>query len=199
MHEGRLTGSGNAGHRDHHVERDGDIDPLQVVGACTIKSDDALGVDGTPGDYARGLHFATEISRGQRACAIGQHSAIGAFKDDAAAQFAGAGPEVNDMVGCAHHVSIVFDDNYGVAEIAELFEDADQSSGIAAVEPDGWLVENVTSSNESRSQAGGQLNALRLATREGRGEPVESKVIEADVIQELEPLPDLDQDFVGDL
>ena len=31
VHQRRFAGAGNAGDRDHHVQRNGDVDALQVV------------------------------------------------------------------------------------------------------------------------------------------------------------------------
>ena len=122
----------------------------------------------------------------------------GAFEDDAAAVFAGAGAEVDDVVGGAHHVGIVLHHHDGVAQVAQLCEDADEAAGVAAVQADGRLVEHVAGAHQPRAEAGGELDALRLAAGERGGEPVERQVVEADVVQELEALADLDQDLVGD-
>ena len=37
----------------------------------------------------------------------------------------------------------MLDDEDGVAEVAEVFEDADELGGIARMQADGWLVEHV--------------------------------------------------------
>jgi hypothetical protein len=49
-----------------------------------------------------------------------------AFGEDVAAEFARAGAEVEEMVGGADDVGVVLDDEDGVAEVAQLFEDADE-------------------------------------------------------------------------
>ena len=45
-----------------------------------------------------------------------------AVGDDVAAVLAGAGAEVEDVVGVADGVFVVLDDEDGVAEVAEVFE-----------------------------------------------------------------------------
>ena len=50
-----------------------------------------------------------------------------------------------------------------ISEIAQLVEYANQPRSIAAMQTDGRLVQNVERAHQSRSQRGGQLNALRLA------------------------------------
>ncbi len=64
--------------------------------------------------------------------AVGHDFAVGAFEDDASAEFAGAGAEIDDVVGGAHEVGIVLDDDDGIAEVAQFFEDADEAAGVAA-------------------------------------------------------------------
>ncbi len=102
------------------------------------------------------------------------------------------------MVGRAHDVRVVLHHQDGVADVAQLVQDADQPSGVARMQPDGRLVEHVAGAHQARSQTSGELDALRLAAGERGREAVEGQVIEADVVQELEPLPDLDQDLLGD-
>ena len=43
---------------------------------------------------------------------------------DAAAVLAGAGPEVDEVVGRAHRLLVVLDDEHGVAEVAQPLERA---------------------------------------------------------------------------
>ena len=122
----------------------------------------------------------------------------GPFEDDVAAVLARAGAEVDDVVGGAHHVGIVLHHHDRVAEIAQFFEDADQAAGVAAVQSDGRLVEHVAGAHQARAEAGRELDALRFAAGERGGEAVERQVLQADVVQEFQPLADLDQDLVGD-
>ena len=66
------------------------------------------------------------------------------------------------------------------------------------MQADGGFVEHIAGSDQARSQTGGELDALRLAAGERGREAVEGEVIEAYVVQEFEPLADLDQDLFGD-
>src|SRR5579871_4415228 len=50
-----------------------------------------------------------------------------------------------------------------------------------------------------RAERRGQLDALRFAAGERRGEPIEGKVVEADFVEKLQTGADFLQDFVGDL
>ncbi len=66
------------------------------------------------------------------------------------------------------------------------------------MQSDGRFVENVAGAHQSRSEAGGELDALRFAAGESGGQAIEREVVEADVVQKFEALADLDQDLVGD-
>jgi hypothetical protein len=52
------------------------------------------------------------------------------------------------MVGRAHHLLVVFDDEHRVAEIAQPLEGCDQLRVVALVKPDRRLVEDVQDSDE---------------------------------------------------
>jgi len=58
---------------------------------------------------------------------------------------------------------VVLHHHNGIAQLAQLFQNPDQPSRVAAVQADGRLVEHVTRAHQSRPQAGGKLDALRLA------------------------------------
>ena len=102
------------------------------------------------------------------------------------------------MVGGADDIGVVFDDEDGVAEVAEVVEDPDQAFGVTGVEADGGFIKDVTSADEAGAEAGGELDALGFAAGEGGGEAVESEVFEADAIEEFEALLDFNEDLSGD-
>src|SRR5271154_950792 len=66
------------------------------------------------------------------------------------------------------------------------------------MQADRWLVEHVERAHKMRAQRRSQLDALRLAAGKRGGQPVEGQIVEADLIQELQPRADLFEDFVGD-
>ena len=112
-------------------------------------------------------------------------SGDGAGGEELAAELAGAGAEVEQVVGGADDVGVVLDDEDGVAEVAEVFHDADELGGIAGVEADGGLVEDVERADEAGAEGCGELDALRFAAGEGGGEAVEGEVVEADLVEEV--------------
>ena len=60
-----------------------------------------------------------------------------------AAQLAGAGPQIEQMIGRAQDVGVVLDDENGVAQVAQLFEDANQAGCIARMQADRRLVKDI--------------------------------------------------------
>ena len=102
------------------------------------------------------------------------------------------------MVGGADDVGIVLDDEDGVAEVAQGFEDADELGGVAGVQADGGFVEHVERADETRAERGGELDALRFAAGERGAEAVEGEVVEADFVEEVDALADLFEDLAGD-
>ena len=104
---------------------------------------------------------------------------------DIAAVFAGARPEVDDVIGRAHRLLVVLDDDDGVAEVAQLFERGEQARVVALVQTDRRLVEDVEHADQSRSDLRREPDALRLAAGERFRRATEREIVEADVIREI--------------
>ena len=115
-----------------------------------------------------------------------------------AARGAGAGAEVDDAVGVRHDLLVVLDDEQGVALGAQRLGGRDQPLGVAGVEADARLVEDVEDAGEVGAQLGGKPDALGLAPRQGDRGPVEREVVEADPAEEFQPFLDLGHDVPGD-
>ena len=177
--------------RNHHV------DILQVVSARAEDAQESpvgLVAAGGNGD----AQLAVEVAGGDglRRSSI---RVARAGEEELAAEFAGAGAEVDHVVGGGDGVGIVFDDEDGVAEIAQALEDFDEALGVARVQADGRLVEHVERADEMRAERRGELDALRFAAGERGGEAVEREVVEADFVEESQARADFFEDFVGDV
>src|SRR3954447_18615403 len=75
----------------------------------------------------------------------------------------------------------------------------DQAIGIATMQADRWLIENVQRSNQTRSQRCCELNPLRFATGEGGRQAVEGEVFEPDFVEETQPVLQFFEQFVRDV
>ena len=125
-------------------------------------------------------------------------SADRAADHDLAAVLAGAGADVDDVVGDRDRVLVVLDDDHGVAEVAQPDQRLDEAVVVALVQADRRLVEHVQHADQAGADLDGQPDALRLAAGERGRRPFEREVVEADVEQELQPVVDLLDDALGD-
>ena len=101
--------------------------------------------------------------------------------DELAAVFAGAGAEIDEGVGGAHHGFLVFDDDQGVALVAELVHHADEAFDVAGVQADGGFVEDEESGGKGGAETGGEVDAFDFTAGKGAGGAVEGEVAETDL------------------
>src|SRR6202020_2979311 len=81
--------------------------------------------------------------------------------------FATFGAEVNNPIGIADHIQIVFDDDDRIAQVTQPVQDVEQFSYIVEVQAGGGLIQQVKSlARLALAQLAGQLYALRFATGE---------------------------------
>ena len=107
-----------------------------------------------------------------------------------AAVDAGAGPDVEHVVGGADGVLVVLDHDHGIAEIAQPLERFQQPRIVALVQPDRRLVEHVEHAGEPRADLRGEPDALALAAGERARGARQREIFEPDVDQEFEPVAD---------
>ena len=108
-----------------------------------------------------------------------------------AALLAGPRPHVDEVVGRAHGLLVVFDDDHRVAQVAQPQQGVDEAPVVALMQADAGLVEDVEHADQRRADLGGQADALRLAAGQRRGGAAEREIAHADVGQEAQPLADL--------
>ena len=63
-----------------------------------------------------------------------QHLLYGTLKDNLAALATSARTNVNDVVGCQHHVAVVLYHDNGVAQVAQLLERVDEPVVVALMQ-----------------------------------------------------------------
>jgi hypothetical protein len=112
---------------------------------------------------------------------------------------AGAGAEVDEVVGRAHRLLVVLDDEHRVAQRAQALEGGDELRVVALVQPDRRLVEHVEHADQGRADLRGQPDALRLAARQRRRRAVHRQVADPDVVEEAQALVDLAHDEPRDV
>ena len=114
-----------------------------------------------------------------------------ALRHDVAAVDAGAGADVEHVVGGADRVLVVLDHDHGVAEVAQPLQRFEEPRVVALVQPDRRLVEHVEHAGEAGADLRGEPDALALAARQRAGGAREREIFEPDIDQEFQPLADL--------
>ena len=185
----RLAAARHAGDGGEQAERNLGRDVLQIVAARADDLEQAVRVRRPP-LRDRDLAHAVEILPGQRR-RVG-HDVVGrALGDDVAAVHAGAGADVDDVVGGADRVLVVLDHDHGVAEVAQPAQRFEEPRVVALVQADRRLVEHVEHAGQPGADLRRKPDALALAAGQRAGaRAVERQVFEADVDQECEPLAD---------
>ena len=124
-----------------------------------------------------------------------------ALRHQAAAAHAGARADVDQVLGGADGVFVVFDHHQRVAVVAELLQRAQQDAVVARVKADGGFVEHVAHALQVAAQLRGQADALRFAARQGGRAAIEREVAQAHLFQKRQTAVDLGQqvarDFAG--
>src|SRR5690606_2706721 len=124
VHQGGLARAGRPGDTGERAERDADVDVLEVVLLGALY-DEALAVAFPPSVGHGDLLVTPEVGGGEGA--VVAHELLGrALRHDLAAVHAGARAEVDDVVGRAHGLLVVLDDDERVAEVPEVVERAQE-------------------------------------------------------------------------
>ncbi len=143
--------------------------------------------------------FAGEIFAGP---ALRRGDQVGdlALGDEVAAVDAGAGADVEHIIGGADRVLVVLDDDHGVAEIAQPLERFEQARVVALVQADRRLVEHIEHAGEAGADLRGQPNALALAAGQRARRAGQREIFQPDIDQEFEAFADFfenpDRDFI---
>ena len=121
------------------------------------------------------------------------------FGDDLAAMDAGAGPDVDDMIGGEDRVLVMFDDDHRIAEIAQPPQRVEQPRIVALMQADRGFVEHVEHAGQARADLRGEADALAFAARQRARGARQRQIVEADIDEEPQPVADLLEDAAGDL
>ena len=195
LDETRLARSRNACDDGHHVKRNLNVDAPQVVHAGSADVD--MAVPGTTALRHGDLFLVQQIFDGI-AVGVGlQRLFVDIFritiKDDFATQTASVGANVDEMVGGAHDLLIVFHDDNGIAQRLEFLQHVDQALGVARMQADTGFVEDVERAYKTAAQRGTEVDALALTTGERVGEAVEGEIAQTHIEQELQTAGNLRQ------
>ena len=120
------------------------------------------GLDGSRRFVGTGIAFLPE-----RYCPVSDaspsESASASPSGDLAAAIAGAGAEIEQIIGGGDHLAIMFDQDQRVAEIAQVFQGLAGAGVIARMQADGRFIKDVKDAGQAAADLAGQANALRFA------------------------------------
>ena len=111
-----------------------------------------------------------------------------ALEADGAARRAGAGAEVDDVVGDRNRLGLVLDDEHRVALVAQPQQQVVHPLDVVRVQADRRLVEDIGDVGERGAEVADHLGALRLAPRQRARRPVEREVAQPDLDERVEGL-----------
>ena len=106
--------------------------------------------------------------------------------------------DVEHIVGLADHILVVFNDDHRVALIPKVFQRPDKSVVVALVQTNRRLIEDVKNARQTRPNLRGKADTLAFPTRQRARVSAHCKVVEANVVEEPQPLADLFHNCAGD-
>ncbi len=141
--EGALAGARDARDADEEAQRQVEVDAAEVVARGALQYYMLAALDAAPFGQLY-VAAAREVVECYAWFVLCQHL-VGhlAGEEHLAAMHAGAGADVDQVVGGEHHVAVVLDDDDRVAKVAQLLQTVYQAAVVALVEAYARLVEYV--------------------------------------------------------
>jgi len=109
----------------------------------------------------------------------------------------GLRPQLDHVIGCAHHRVIMLHDEHRIAQIAQALERADEPLIIRRVQANAGLVQHIEHASQARADLCGQPNALGFATTERATLAVQRQIAEPNIFQEAKTLRNLSPQFIA--
>ena len=82
---------------------------------------------------------------------------------------AGAGADIDDIIGRQDRILVMLDDDHRIAEVAQAPQRVEQPRIVALVQADRGLVEHIEHAGEAGADLRGKPDALALAARQRAG------------------------------
>ena len=163
--QGRFAAAGNAGDAGEQAERNIRRDIAQIIAARADQPQLASRVRLAALFRRRDLHAAGEIGAGERIL-VGHDVGRGSLRHDLAAMHAGAGADVDDIIGGEDGVLVMLDHDHRIAEVAQPPQGFQQPGIVALVQPDRGLVQHVEHAGQAGADLRGEADALAFAARQ---------------------------------
>ena len=120
------------------------------------------------------------------------------FKYNFASQSSGIRPHIYQVVRLPQNILVVLYDNHRVTQFNKIFQHPNQPMGVSAMQSDAGFVKNIQRTDERTAQRGCQLNTLTLSAAQCIRLPIQRKIVQPHVYQELQSVVNLCQYPRGD-
>ena len=109
-----------------------------------------------------------------------------------------AGSDIHDVIGGAHSILVVLDNDDCVPHVTQIFERMQELVIVALVKTYAGLVQDVADADETGADLSRQADALGLAAGEGGRRARQGQIIESHVIEEADAGADLLEHLFAD-
>ena len=114
-------------------------------------------------------------------------AAGGSLRHHLAAVNAGAGADLDDLVGRAYGSLVVLHHDHRVANVAQALQGVDHLQVVARMQADRRLVQHVEHTHQFGPNLHRQPHALRLAARECGRTAIQAEVFQTDIQEQIQP------------
>ena len=104
---------------------------------------------------------------------------------------AGSRTNVNNMVSSSDNIIVMFDNDYGITDVAQFLQYPKQPVIVTSVQTDSRLVKYIAASYKTRANLCGKSNPLCFTARKRPACSVKRKITKANIKHEFKPCPDL--------
>jgi len=119
--------------------------------------------------------------------------------DHLAPQGARSRSHIDDVIGLLDGVAAMFDDNEGVAAVAQLPKIGQELLVVSGMQPDTGFIEDVKNAGKGIAELMCQPHPLHFASRQGHGGPIEGEIGQAQVFQASQAVQDFRTGLSGKL
>ena len=143
-------------------------------------------------------HRVQQIAPGLRVSRLNDvgHQPLG---HQPSATFAGAGTDVDDVLGVADRVLVVLHHHQRVALVTQTLQGAQQDLVVARMQADGRLIQHIADALQIAAQLRCQSDALRLAAAERGSATVQCQVAQAHLLEKLKTAFDFGNQVARDV
>ena len=148
VHQGRFPRPGNAGDGHQHSQRNFNVQSVQIVGMGSAQHQ-PLAPRHAPSRGHGNRNLPRKIAPCQGVGA-GLNLREHVLGQQFAAKFARAWSQVQQIIGSAQHIGVVFHHDNGVAQVAQFLQNVDQPRRVACMQSNRWLVQHVERAHQAR-------------------------------------------------